>query len=500
LHLRLEGPADQLPPAGPLAVFGKPSRGLRGILAYVSEQTSRIPLRKRNHRPSRPIRCRPATALVLLASCLAQPLLLAQAHPAVPEKDQQTYQRILAAVEAIPIFDNHSHPGFADDSDVDAMTIPPSHGPLRLRLDNPELIAASKALFDYPYTDNTPEHLKWLTARKAQLRREATGYQYFDRILDKLNVETMMANRVAMPNYLDPHRFGWVFFVDSLLFPFNNSDLAARNPDIAVNIPLQEKKLKTELQQEGLTGLPKDLPGYLAFATKLLEQNKARGGRSIKFEIAYFRPLRFADPPASTAASIYARYHAGGVPTPAERTAFEDFLFRYLLTEAGRLHLPVQIHTAVGAGDYYNVAHGNILNLENVLRDPRYNNVTFVLLHGGYPFQQQAIWLTARENVYLDSSLMGVYLYPEDLKQVLRQWLLLYPDKVVFGSDAFPFNEAIGAEESDWLAITTARSALAAALTSMIGNGEVTEQQAMHFAHAFLHDTAAKLYQDSGPR
>jgi hypothetical protein len=440
------------------------------------------------------------TAVALLTALLAQHSLFAQARPTVPEKDQQTYQRILAAVEAIPIYDDHSHPGFADDSDVDAMTIPPSHGPLRLRLENPELIAASKALFDYPYTDNTPEHLKWLVARKAQLRRDETGYQYFDRILDKLNVETMMANRVAMPSYLDPHRFGWVFFVDSLLFPFNNSELSARNPDIAVNMPLQEKKLKAELLQGNLTELPKDLTGYLSFVTKLLEQNKARGARGIKFEIAYFRPLRFADPPSSTAAAIYAKYRAGGVPSLAEHTAFEDFVFRYLLTEAGRLHLPVQIHTAVGAGDYYNMADGNILNLENVLRDPRYNNVTFVLLHGGYPFQQQAIWLTARENVYLDSSLMGVYLYPEELKQVLRQWLLLYPDKVVFGSDAFPFNEAIGAEESDWLAITSARSALAAALTSMIGNGEVTEQQAMHFAHAFLHDTAAKLYQDAASR
>lgn len=421
-------------------------------------------------------------------------MLFAQAHPAVPDKDRQTYERILAAVEAIPIFDNHSHPGFADDRDVDAMTLPPSHDPLRLHLDNPELVAASKALFDYPYADSTPEHQQWLIAHKAQLRREETGYQYFDRILDKLNVETMMANRVAMPAYLDPHRFGWVFFVDSLLFPFNNSELAARNPDIAVNMPLQEKKLKAELRQEGLTDLPNDFSGYLTFATKLLEQNKASGGRAIKFEIAYFRPLRFADPPASTVAAIYAKYRAGGVPTAAEQTTFEDFLFRYLLTEAARLRLPVQIHTAVGGGDYYNVADGNILNLENVLRDPRYNKVIFVLLHGGYPFQQQAIWLTARENVYLDSSLMGVYLYPEDLKQVLRQWLLLYPDKVVFGSDAFPFNEAIGAEESDWLAITSARTALAAALTSMISNGEVTEQQAMHFAHAFLHDTAAKLY------
>jgi hypothetical protein len=63
------------------------------------------------------------------------------------------------------------------------------------------------------------------------MRQTYPGYQYFDRILDKLNVETMMANRVAMGNYLDPKRFRWVFFVDSFLFPLDNSELTARNVD-----------------------------------------------------------------------------------------------------------------------------------------------------------------------------------------------------------------------------------------------------------------------------
>jgi hypothetical protein len=89
---------------------------------------------------------------------------------------------------------------------------------------------------------------------------------------------------------------------------------------------------------------------------------------------------------------------------------------------------------------------------------------------------------------------MGIYLYPKDLAEVLRHWLLLYPDKVVFGSDAFPFNEAIGAEESDWLAVESARTALAAALSGMILDGEVTEQQALKFAHGYLHDNAARIY------
>jgi uncharacterized protein len=417
-----------------------------------------------------------------------------QASPNMAPDYQQTYDRLLQQIRQIAIFDDHGHPGFAEDTDVDAMASSPSHPPLRLQSDNPELIDASKALFDYPYTDNSPDHLKWLVAKKAELRQSYPGYQYFDRILDQLNVQTMMANRVAMGGYLDPKRFHWVFFVDSFLFPLDNSDLTARNIDLGVYVPLQEKLLKRELAQAGLSGLPKTFPAYLAFVSRVLEQNRAQGGVSIKFEIAYFRTLHFEDPPESAAASIYNRYNAGGKPSVPDRAMFEDFMFRYLLREAGRLHLAAQIHTAVGTGDFFSVTGGNVLNLENVLRDPRYSNVNFVLLHGGYPFQDQAIWLTARENVYLDSSLMGLYLYPADLAEVLRHWLLLYPDKVVFGSDAFPFSEAIGAEESDWLAIESARRALAAALSRMILNGEVTEQRALQFAHGYLHDNAGRIY------
>src|SRR5271154_5986666 len=248
--------------------------------------------------------------IAILMAC-ASPLW-GQASPNVAPGYQQTYDRLLQQIRQIAIFDDHGHPGFAEDSDVDAMASPPGHAPLRLSLDNPELIAASKDLFDYPFSDNSPEHIKWLVAKKAELRRTYPGHQYFDRILDKLNVETMMANRVAMGNYLDPKRFRWVFFVDSFLFPLDNKDLSARNIDLGVYVPLQEKLLQRELGQAGLSALPGTFPEYLAFVRKILEQNRAHGGVSIKFEIAYFRTLHFDDPPQGMAAAIYNRYHGGG--------------------------------------------------------------------------------------------------------------------------------------------------------------------------------------------
>ena len=417
-----------------------------------------------------------------------------QARPFLGSDVQTIYQRLLGQISQIPAFDNHGHPGFPDDSDVDAMAIPPGSSlPFRLRDNNPEMAEAARALFGYPYDDLSPEHLRWLVQRKAE-EKKRLGNSYFSHVLDLVGIQTAVANRVAMPDYLAPARFRWVFFVDSFLFPFDNRRLASRNPDQKLNLPLQEKVLRRNIVRAHLEHLPADLHSYLSFITQILEENQKAGGIAIKFEIVYFRSLHFDDSRQERATAIYTKYRASGVPSSEEYRDFQDFIFRYLLREAGRLHLLVQIHTAVGGGDYFSLQDGNVLNLENVLRDPRYENVTFILLHGGFPYERQAIWLAARKNVYLDSSLIGIFLYPEEFKQSLRLWLETFPDKIVFGSDAFPLGDAVGAEENYWLATRSARMALAQALAEMVSAGEVTEDHALEMAHAYLHDIASNLY------
>src|SRR5215467_9453060 len=112
----------------------------------------------------------------------------AQARPFPGPEVQQIYQRLLPQIEKIPAFDHHAHPGFADDPDVDAMAAPPNASEaLRTRDDNPELAVAARALFGYPYTDLSPEHGKWLLAKKNELKKQLAGPVYFNSILDKLN-------------------------------------------------------------------------------------------------------------------------------------------------------------------------------------------------------------------------------------------------------------------------------------------------------------------------
>src|SRR5271165_4682091 len=191
---------------------------------------------------------------------------VAQAHPFPGPDVQQIYERLLPQIEKIPAFDHHAHPGFSDDPDVDAMAAPPDASEaLRTRDDNPELVAAAKALFGYPYADLSPEHAKWLIAKKTELKKQHPGAAYFNLILDKLNTESSVANRAMMPDYLDPKRFPWVFFADSFMWPFNNERETARKPDEGVYIPLQEKMLHRWMQQENVTKLPSDFDGYLKF-------------------------------------------------------------------------------------------------------------------------------------------------------------------------------------------------------------------------------------------
>jgi uncharacterized protein len=404
------------------------------------------------------------------------------------------YQRLLPQIEKIPIVDMHAHPGYWDDSDVDAMAVTVTElDPLRTRDTNPEWIGASKALYGYPYSDFSAEHKRWLDQKDDELRKQ-WGNEYWNKMLDKLGIQVGVANRVAMDYLAGNPRFRWVVFVDPFMFPFNNRDLAI-NPDRAVYFPIQEKALHRYLAQAGASQLPADLAGYEAVMRRVMEQDKQQGAVAIKFEAPYFRSLaNISDPPREQADAIYRKYVGGGVPSAADYLVFQDYIFRYLIGQAGPEHLEVHVHSAVGAGNYYHLREGNAMDLENILRDPKYKDTTFVMIHGGFPYDRESIWLAALPNVYLDSSEFVTLVYPGEYSKVLKLWFETFPEKIVFGSDAFPYTREVNVPETYWLAIHTARTATAAALAEMVSQREISEPRALEIAREFFHDTTAKLF------
>ena len=100
----------------------------------------------------------------------------------------------------------------------------------------------------------------------------------------------------------------------------------------------------------------------------------------------------------------------------------------------------------------------------------------------------------SKPNVYADFSAQTFFTFPRELSEILRNWLESYPDKILFGTDAFSFGPAVDWGEVAWLSNTTARQALALALNGMMNDGEIDRARAMELARMVLHDNAARLY------
>jgi predicted TIM-barrel fold metal-dependent hydrolase len=252
------------------------------------------------------------------------------------------------------------------------------------------------------------------------------------------------------------------------------------------------------MSERGLAALPPSLAEYLArVVTPTLEAQKRQGAAAIKFEAAYLRSLDFGPASEEEAASIYARYAAGGgVPDSVQYRHLQDRLFHYIASEAGRLGLPVHIHTGAGCGGYFFLSGANPLLLEPVLNDPTLRKTTFVLLHGGAVSYTPAVaYLMMKPNVYADLSQQTWMESPQHLASSLRYWLEWYPEKVLFGTDLSPGpSPDIDWEEIGWQTNDTARRALGIALTGMMRDGEITRLRALRIARAVLRDNAARLY------
>lgn len=406
-------------------------------------------------------------------------------------------------IDSTPAFDNHAHPVLAPPADAtdrnfDALPVDnmaPQTDPVAWRADNPQLPAAWLALWGFkgeaPLDAKSLADLQAARARVKQ--REQTNFPAW--VLQQSGIQTMLANRVVMGEGVQPPQFRWVPYIDALLLPLDNSGLAEATPDRAQFFPLENRVRARYLQALGLKTIPATLDDYLrVVVTPTLERQKRDGAVAEKFELAYLRGFDIADPSHDEAAAAYAKNAAGGRPDPAAYKLLQDYLFRYIAQECGRLGLAVHLHSMSGGGSYFGIAAANPLLLEPVFNDSRLRNTRFVLLHGGWPFVREAGALLQKPNVYLDISQQALTFPPRTLAGWLREWLETYPDKVLFGTDGYPFSDSMGWEEATWIASHNARAALGLALTGMMQDGEISRQRANALAAMVLHGNAEALY------
>jgi len=433
------------------------------------------------------------TAVALVFIFLA---LMLRAQTADPQ--------LLAEINRIKAIDNHSHPpklvaaGEKDD-DFDALPcdpLDPSDPTTISRPENPQYLAAWKALYNYPYNDRAPEHIKELLQAKQKVMQQQ-GDNFPNWVLDQLGIETELANRVAMGRGLQPPRFRWVPFDDALMFPLKNSALSSETPDRKFFFQRETMLLRRYMKDVGRDMLPTTLAEYgTKVVTPVLEQQKQNGAVAIKFEAAYLRSLDFGPTePMEAVQQIYAHFVKGDVPQKADYTRLQNYLFRYIASEAGRLGLPVHIHTGGGCGSYFMLMGSNPALLETVLNDASLRKTNFVLIHAGAgAFTKYANYLLMKPNVYADFSEQTWLISTRRLSDSIRDLLEWYPEKVMFGTDLYANTPEINWEEIGWQTTQSSREALAIALTGMMQDGEITRERALELAHMALHDNAAKLY------
>jgi predicted TIM-barrel fold metal-dependent hydrolase len=402
-------------------------------------------------------------------------------------------------ISRIKAVDNHAHPNTIDPDDKGSDALPLDglgsiELPARVRPESQTWLEASKALYGFAGTELNENSMKVLVDSIRNIKKQkAEGFP--DWALDQAGIEVMLGNRIAMGPGLSAPRFRWVAYDDALLFPISTKAEAAVTPDRQKLFPLEDQLLKEYLSDLKLSNLPSSFDQYLEkVVTGTLESQKKGGCLAVKFEAAYLRSLDFEKVELKPASEVYAHYLNGGVPSLEKYKLLQDFIFRYIAREAGRLGMSVHIHSYPGAGNYFVAAGCDPLLLESVFNDPELRHTKFVLIHGGGTFSKHTSAMLWKPNVYADISLLTQLWPPDQLAVVLRDWLSQFPEKILFGTDAVSFGPGLGWEMSAWIASTTGRQALTQALSGMIRSNEISLGRAEEIATMVLRTNAGKLY------
>jgi uncharacterized protein len=375
--------------------------------------------------------------------------------------------QLAAEIEKIKAIDNHAHPvrpGNPQDTDFDALPV-----------DHME-----------PYPEPIRTHANSPIAAEARQKMLSIYKSNPAAVLDALGIDVMLANRVAMSPPVSEPRFRFVGYVDALMYPLDNASMM-KDPDKKQFFPLEEKLLKRYYDESGVAGKPATLDGYVMKVVRAtLERHKKAGAIGEKFEMAYLRGFDIGNPSKADAEKAYAGY--------GDYKALQDYIFRFLATECGRLGMAVHIHSSASAGGYFDIGGDNPLLLEPLLHDPAMRKTNFVLLHGGWPFIGEITAMLQNPNVYTDFSEQTSTGYPRGVAANIRKWLEYEPEKVLFATDAYPFSKEIGWEEAGYIANKTGREALGIALTGMLRDEEISRERAVELARMVLRENARKLY------
>ena len=206
---------------------------------------------------------------------------------------------------------------------------------------------------------------------------------------------------------------------------------------------------------------------------------------------AYTRAIHYTPVTFEQAETVFKKIRISAHETTEEEIRMlQDFVMFYLLENAERQNLPIQIHTGVLAGTGHSMVIENTKATLLTNLFVKFPKLKFVIFHGSYPYMPElGVLAKTHPNVYIDMSWMYV-ISPEASKKALEEWLLTVPaNKIMaFGGD---YGQTV---ESTYAHAKVARKVVTEVLTEMINKEYLTEQEALYIARRILRENALEVY------
>ena len=226
-----------------------------------------------------------------------------------------------------------------------------------------------------------------------------------------------------------------------------------------------------------------------------LRRQHEHGAIAAKFELAYLRSLAISNPTKAEAAAVYAKYiDTNTSPDPAAYKPLQDYLFRTIALECGRLGMAVHFHSMAGAGSYFSIAGGNPMNMEPCSTTPPCATPTSSCCTAAGPSCTRPARCSKSQMSISTSRNRRSSFQRTRSPPGCASGSSYSPTRFSSPPTATPTRPYLGWEESTWLSARNARQALGIALTGMERDGEITPARASQIAHMVLHDNAAALY------
>lgn len=216
------------------------------------------------------------------------------------------------------------------------------------------------------------------------------------------------------------------------------------------------------------------------------------GPRAIaaKNQSAYGRRLNYERVSDADAVPLFARHARGDALSPAEMKAVQDNLFHYCVSQATEYRLPVKLHTG-----YYAGANG--MPLERVRQNAgdlcpvlqAHPRATFVLMHIGYPYQDEYIALAKHyTNAHVDMCWAWI-INPAASVRFVKEFLSAAPASklLTFGGDYMTVETCVGHA-------AIARRGIAQALAELVEEGWLSLTDALEAAQRIMGGNAFELF------